>query len=159
MKCILQRVRQASVSVEGQVLSEIGQGLLVFFGVEKTDTETQLDYFVKKILNLRIFSDTHGKMNLSIQDLQSQDIQGELLVVSQFTLASDCRKGNRPGFDNAKPPSEALALYDRFVQKLRVSSSVPVQTGQFGADMQIALINDGPVTFILDDNNDPKATV
>lgn len=146
MKSVLQRVSQASVTVEGAVVGEIGRGLLILFGVEKTDTAEQLDYHVKKILNLRIFEDEAGKMNRSVQD-----IGGGVLVVSQFTLAGDCKKGNRPGFDHAKPPAEAEALYEELVRRLRTEAGgTSIQTGQFRAMMQVALVNDGPVTFILE---------
>ncbi len=145
MKIVLQRVSQASVTVEGQIVGQIGPGLLVLFGVEKEDTESQLDYFVGKLLKLRVFYDEQGKMNRSVQD-----INGGLLIVSQFTLAGECRKGNRPGFDNAKAPDEAKRLYNRFVEKLREASTLTIETGLFGAHMDVALINDGPVTFILE---------
>jgi D-tyrosyl-tRNA(Tyr) deacylase len=145
MKSILQRVSQASVTVDGQVIGEIGRGVLVLFGVEKSDDEAKLDYHIKKLLNLRIFADEADKMNLSVTD-----IRGELLIVSQFTLAGDCRKGNRPGFDNAMPPAEAERMYNRYVERLRAESGLKVATGAFGAMMQVALINDGPVTFLLE---------
>jgi D-tyrosyl-tRNA(Tyr) deacylase len=145
MKSVLQRVSQASVTVDQQVIGQIGQGLLVLFGVEKADDEGKLDYHIGKLLRLRIFADENGKMNRSIQD-----ISGELLIVSQFTLAGDCRKGNRPGFDNAMPPTEAERMYQRFVARLREESGLKVETGSFGAMMQVSLINDGPVTFLLE---------
>ncbi len=145
MKSVLQRVSQASVTIENQVIGQIGRGMLVLFGVEKDDDEAKLDYHVGKLLRLRIFADQNDRMNLSVQD-----IQGELLIVSQFTLAADCRKGNRPGFDNAKPPKEAEQLYNLFVEKLRQESGLKVGTGSFGAMMQVALVNDGPVTFLLE---------
>jgi D-tyrosyl-tRNA(Tyr) deacylase len=145
MKSVLQRVSQASVTVDNQVIGQIGQGLLVLFGVEKADDEDKLDYHIGKLLRLRIFADEHGKMNRSIQD-----IRGELLIVSQFTLAGDCRKGNRPGFDNAMPPAEAEQMYQQFVARLRQESGLKVETGSFGAMMQMALVNDGPVTFLLE---------
>lgn len=145
MKSVLQRVNQAGVSVNGQVIAKINRGILVLFGVEKDDTEDKLDYHIGKLLRLRIFPDQNDKMNLSIQD-----IQGDLLIVSQFTLAADCRKGNRPGFDNAKPPQEAEHLYNRFVDRLRQESGLTVQIGSFGANMQVSLTNDGPVTFLLE---------
>lgn len=145
MKAVLQRVRNASVTVDGKIVGQIGPGILVLFGVEKADTADKLDYQVKKLINLRIFEDEAGKMNRSIQD-----IQGGILVVSQFTLAGDCRKGNRPGFDNAMAPAEANAMYEAYVSKIRAESGLTVETGVFGSMMDVALINDGPVTFILE---------
>lgn len=145
MKTVIQRVSQASVTVDHQTIGQIGQGLLVLFGVEKDDDDAKLDYHLGKLLKLRIFADENGKMNRSIQD-----IQGELLIVSQFTLAGDCRKGNRPGFDNAKAPAEAERMYNLLVEKLQQQSGLKVETGSFGAMMQVALINDGPVTFLLE---------
>lgn len=145
MKCVIQRVSQASVTVNQAIVGQIDRRLLVLFGVEKDDEASKLDYHVGKLLKLRIFPDEQGKMNRSVQD-----IHGGILVVSQFTLAGDCRKGNRPGFDNAKAPKEAEQLYLQLVQKLRQSSNVTVETGVFGADMQVSLVNDGPVTFILE---------
>lgn len=145
MKSVIQRVTQASVTVDNQVIGQIGRGILVLFGVEKSDDESQLDYHIGKLLRLRIFADENGKMNRSIQD-----IGGELLIVSQFTLAGDCRKGNRPGFDNAMPPAEAEQMYNRFVDRLRLESGLTVETGAFGAMMQVSLVNDGPVTFLLE---------
>jgi D-tyrosyl-tRNA(Tyr) deacylase len=145
MKSVLQRVSQASVTVDGVTVGQIGPGILVLFGVEKNDTEDKLDYHLGKLLRLRIFPDDAGKMNRSVQD-----IGGGLLIVSQFTLAGDCRKGNRPGFDNAMPPAEAERMYNLFVQRLRDESGLVVQTGVFGAMMQVSLVNDGPVTFLLE---------
>jgi D-tyrosyl-tRNA(Tyr) deacylase len=145
MKTVLQRVSQASVTVDGQVIGQIGPGILVLLGVEKNDDDAKLDYHLGKLLRLRIFADENDKMHRSIQD-----IGGELLIVSQFTLAGDCKKGNRPGFDNAKAPVEAERMYNLFVEKLRQESGLKVETGSFGAMMQVALINDGPVTFLLE---------
>ncbi|MBX2860620.1 MAG: D-tyrosyl-tRNA(Tyr) deacylase [Vampirovibrio sp.] len=145
MKAVLQRVSRAKVTVDDKITGEIGPGLLVLFGVEKTDSPDQLDYFVKKLLNLRIFADEAGKMNRSVKD-----INGGILVVSQFTLAGDCRKGNRPGFDNAMPPTAARHLYQSLVERLQSSSGLKIQTGEFGAMMQVDLVNDGPVTFLLE---------
>jgi D-tyrosyl-tRNA(Tyr) deacylase len=145
MKSVLQRVSQASVTVDHQIIGQINQGLLVLFGVEKADDDGKLDYHIGKLMRLRIFADENGKMNRSIQD-----IGGGLLIVSQFTLAGDCRKGNRPGFDNAMMAAEAEQLYNRFVSRLRQESGLAVQTGAFGAMMQVSLVNDGPVTFLLE---------
>ncbi len=145
MKSVLQRVSQASVAVDDQIIGQIRRGILVLFGVEKNDDDSKLDYHISKLLKLRIFPDDADKMNLSVQD-----IQGDLLIVSQFTLAGDCRKGTRPGFDNAMPPAEAERIYNRFVERLRAESNLKIETGAFGAMMQVSLINDGPVTFLLE---------
>lgn len=131
--------------MDGQVIGRIGAGVLVLFGVEKGDDEAKLDYHVGKLLKLRLFADEAGKMNRSVQD-----IGGGLLLVSQFTLAGDCRKGTRPSFDGAMPPAEAELLYNRYVARLRAESGLTVETGAFGAMMQVALVNDGPVTFLLE---------
>ena len=144
MKIVLQRVAQASVRVGGKDIAAISRGLLVLFGAEKNDTEEKVIFLAEKILNLRIFSDEKGKMNLSCLD-----ISGEVLVVSQFTLAGDCSKGRRPGFDNAAPPDEARSLYQNFIHQVS-RSGLKVASGEFGADMQVELINDGPVTFTLE---------
>lgn len=144
MKALLQRVAKAGVDVEGQTIGQINKGILVFLAVEKGDEEKDLDYIVRKITNLRIFYDENGKINLS-----TKDIAGEVLVVSQFTLAADCRKGNRPSFDCAEEPSRAEAMYRRVVEKLKITG-LSVSHGEFAADMQVSLINDGPVTFMLD---------
>ena len=144
MKIVLQRVAKASVRVGGEDIATISRGLLVLFGAEKNDDETKVIFLAEKILNLRIFSDEKGKMNLSCLD-----ISGEVLVVSQFTLAGDCSKGRRPGFDNAAPPNEAKSLYENFIHQIS-KSGLNVNTGEFGADMQVELINDGPVTFTLE---------
>ena len=143
MKALLQRVREASVTVDGQVIGHIGAGLLVLLCAERGDTELQADRMLAKLLKLRIFSDAAGKMNLSVQDTG-----GALLVVSQFTLAADTSTGNRPGFSGAAPPEEGKRLVDYFVAQARAVQG-DVQTGRFGADMQVALVNDGPVTIAL----------
>lgn len=144
MKLVLQRVQRASVSVEGKIIADISKGLLVLFGAEKQDDSDKVQFLADKVLNLRVFPDAQGKMNLSCID-----IAGEVLVVSQFTLLGDCTKGRRPGFEKAAPPQEAEFFYTQFVEKVS-QSGVKVATGQFGADMQVELINDGPVTFILE---------
>ena len=144
MKAVIQRVTSASVVVEGETVGEIGRGILVLLGVEKGDDEAKADWLAEKICNLRIFSDEAGKMNLSVQE-----IGGALLVVSQFTLAGNCAKGKRPSFDTAAPPDEGKRLYGYFVEAAK-RLGVPVATGIFQADMQVSLVNDGPVTFILE---------
>ncbi len=146
MKIIIQRVKKAQVSIEGQVYGQIQQGLLLLVGVGPEDQQEDMDYAVRKLVNMRIFSDDEGKMNLSVKD-----IQGEILSISQFTLFADTKKGNRPAFTGAAKPDMAEAFYQDFNQKL--AQEVTVQTGIFGADMQVELINDGPVTIILDTKN------
>ncbi|MFC5631610.1 MULTISPECIES: D-aminoacyl-tRNA deacylase [Streptococcus] len=143
MKIIIQRVSQASVSIEEEIVGEIGQGILLLVGIGPEDGQSDLDYAVRKILNIRIFSDENGKMNLSIQD-----IGGSILSISQFTLFADTKKGNRPAFTGAAKPEMASQFYDDFNAAL--GQVVPVARGRFGADMQVSLINDGPVTIILD---------
>lgn len=144
MKALIQRVSESSVSVDGQVVGSIGCGLLVLLGVEKHDDASTVSNMVKRVLSYRVFSDDAGKMNLSVQD-----IGGGVLVVSQFTLAADTKKGLRPGFSAAAPPDTAEQLYALFVEQVR-NSGVAVETGQFAADMKVQLINDGPVTFLLE---------
>ena len=144
MRIVLQRVLEARVEVEGQVTGAIGRGLLLLIAVGTGDAEKDADYLVNKTLGLRIFPDEEGKMNLSVQD-----VQGGVLVVSQFTLYGDLRKGRRPSFDRAAPPEVARALYAYFVRQLE-ASGVLVGTGVFQADMKVHLINDGPVTFMYD---------
>ncbi|PKM21654.1 MAG: D-tyrosyl-tRNA(Tyr) deacylase [Gammaproteobacteria bacterium HGW-Gammaproteobacteria-14] len=145
MKLLLQRVRQASVSVEGRVVGEIDQGLLVFAGIEKKDTQALAERLLERLLNYRVFADTAGKMNLSVRD-----IQGGVLLVSQFTLAADTRSGLRPGFSVAAEPALAEQLYQQMLAQLSKESDIVVASGVFAADMQVSLINDGPVTFLLE---------
>lgn len=144
MKALLQRVKQASVKVDEVVVGEIASGLLVFLGIEKTDTEEKCKKLLDKILMYRVFSDDCGKMNLNLTQ-----VSGELLVVSQFTLVADTNKGLRPSFSSAGLPEQSSLLYDRFINFAQ-ERGVSVKTGQFGADMQVSLINDGPVTFLLE---------
>lgn len=144
MRIVLQRVTSAQVAIEDQVVGKINQGYLVLFGAADSDGEDELDYYVHKISKLRVFSDDAGKMNLSIED-----IGGTILSVSQFTLYADTKKGNRPSFTKAGAPDHAKEIYERFNQKLR-QAGIPVETGEFGADMQVSLVNDGPVTIIFD---------
>lgn len=146
MKAVIQRVSSASVTVEGAVVGQIDRGILVLLGVEKGDSETQADWLAEKIAVLRIFEDQAGKMNLALAE-----VDGSILAVSQFTLAGNCDKGRRPSFDTAAPPDEGKRLYDYFVEALQ-RLGLAVQTGIFQADMQVALVNDGPVTFILERN-------
>jgi D-tyrosyl-tRNA(Tyr) deacylase len=144
MRTVLQRVKEASVVVEGKTTGKIGPGLLVFLGVGKGDENRDAEYLSGKVLNLRIFADEAGRMNRSVLDEN-----GALLVVSQFTLYGDCRKGRRPGFDQAADPALARQLYDYFVDLLR-GAGLAVETGIFQADMEVSLINDGPVTLLCD---------
>lgn len=143
MIALLQRVRHASVTVAGRCIGEIQQGLLILLGIEKNDTESDAEHLVQRFVGYRIFSDPDGKMNLSVQE-----IQGGILLVPQFTLASDTRKGRRPSFSSAAPPEQGEALFDYAVRLTRQQHQ-DVQTGKFGADMQVLLQNDGPVTFYL----------
>ena len=144
MKIVLQRLSRASVTVKGEVIASTSKGLLILFGAEKNDYVDKVQFLAEKTLNLRVFPDEKGKMNLSCLD-----IGGEVLVVSQFTLAGDCTKGRRPGFDNAASPEAAERLYQKFIEQV-LESGLRVATGEFGADMQVELINDGPVTFTLE---------
>lgn len=144
MRAVIQRVTEASVSVAGSEVGRIKKGLLILLGVEKSDTEDDLHYLYEKIVNLRIFEDEASKMNLSLQE-----VSGELLVVSQFTLYGDCRKGRRPSFDDAAPAELAKSMYESFIE-LSKRSGYNVQTGKFQSHMSVQLINDGPVTILLD---------
>lgn len=145
MKAVIQRVKNSNVVIEGEEYSSISAGFLILLGVEQGDTKGDADKLVKKIPVLRVFEDENGKMNLSCLD-----IDGEILVVSQFTLCADCSHGRRPSFTNSAPPDIANELYEYFVEKLRKSGVKKVCTGKFGADMKVSLLNDGPVTIILD---------
>lgn len=144
MKAVIQRVRKCSVEVDGKITGKIGHGIFVLLGVDTMDCETDADYLSEKITNLRIFEDENGKMNRSLLD-----IGGEILVVSQFTLLGDCRKGRRPSFIKAAPPEKANTLYEYFIESLRAKKLEP-QTGVFQAMMDVSLVNSGPVTFTLE---------
>lgn len=144
MKGLIQRVKRASVTIDGELYSKIGHGILVLLGVEKGDSEENAEKLADKISKLRIFEDENEKMNLSVQD-----INGEILVVSQFTLAGDCKKGTRPSFDKAELPQRANELYEYFTELIK-QKNIPTKTGVFGAMMEVELINDGPVTFMIE---------
>jgi D-tyrosyl-tRNA(Tyr) deacylase len=144
MKVIIQRVSESHVKVDGNIVGEIGKGLMLLVGIDENDTETDADWLVQKILNLRIFGDEDGKLNLSVQD-----IKGEILCISQFTLIADYKKGNRPSFIKAAKPDKAIPLFDYFKQEIS-KSGLKTESGIFGADMKVSLINDGPVTIVMD---------
>ena len=144
MKLVIQRVKNAKVDVEGKTVGKIEKGFLVLLGVTHTDTKEIADYLVKKLCNLRVFEDENGKMNLGLKD-----VGGELLIVSQFTLYADCSQGNRPSFINAAKPDVANELYEYFCEKCK-EQNIKVEKGIFGADMKVSLLNDGPVTIILE---------
>lgn len=144
MRLVIQRVKNAKVDIDGKTVSSIGKGLLVLLGVTHEDTKETVDYLVKKLCKLRVFEDENGKMNLSIKE-----VEGKLLIVSQFTLYADCSRGNRPSFVNAAKPDFANELYEYFCEKCK-EEQIEVQKGIFGADMKVSLLNDGPVTIILE---------
>lgn len=144
MRVVVQRVKSASVTIDGNVHSKINSGFLVLLGITSTDTKQDVDYLVKKVVNLRVFSDENDKMNLSLKS-----VNGELLIISQFTLYGDCKDGNRPSFIEAAKPDIAVPLYEYFIDECKKQISV-VETGIFGADMKVELLNDGPVTIIID---------
>lgn len=148
MRVIIQRVSSASVSIDNKIHNAIGNGLLVLVGFEESDSSDDIQWISKKIVDLRIFSDLEGKMNLSVKE-----IQGELLVVSQFTLFASTKKGNRPSFIRSAKPDIAIPLYESFLTELVLLHSTPIKTGVFGADMHVSLVNDGPVTISIDSKN------
>lgn len=148
MRVVIQRVKEASVTIDAQIKSAITEGLLILVGVEDVDTEEDIKWLAAKIVNLRIFGDENGLMNRSVVD-----IKGEMLVVSQFTLHASTKKGNRPSFLKAAKPDFAVPMYERFVEELVRISGLKVSTGEFGADMKVALLNDGPVTIWIDSKN------
>lgn len=145
MRTVIQRVSQASVTIAGQVTGAVGPGLLVLLGVEEADTAEDIEWLSGKIVHLRVFNDEQGLMNRSVQD-----VQGGILVISQFTLLASIKKGNRPSWSRAARPEVAIPRYEAFVRRLAMDLGRPVQTGEFGADMKVALVNDGPVTIVID---------
>lgn len=148
MRAVVQRVKSSSVEVDGEIIGSIGKGINLLVGINKEDTKEDIEYIVRKVLGMRIFEDDNGKMNYSLQD-----IQGELLVISQFTLYGDCRKGRRPDFMQALGGNEAIELYNELVKAFK--EHIPnLQTGKFGADMKVDIINDGPVTLLLESKKD-----
>lgn len=147
MRAVIQRVSEARVDIEGEMEGEIGPGLLVLLGIEEEDGQEDVDYLVRKVSKMRIFEDDEGKMNLSVQD-----IDGAVLSISQFTLHADTKKGNRPSFIEAAKPEVSEPLYEKFNEGLK-DTGLPVETGEFGADMQVHLVNDGPVTILVDSKN------
>ena len=148
MKVVIQRVSKAKVEINDSIICKIKQGFLILLGIESSDSQEDVNWLVRKISNLRVFSDDELKMNLSIKD-----VKGEIIVVSQFTLHAKTKKGNRPSYINAANPEHAKPLYDEFISKLKNESGVDVKSGIFGANMQLAIVNDGPVTIIIDSKN------
>ena len=148
MKAVLQRVSSASVTISEKIVAQIDSGLLVLVGIEDADTQEDIYWICQKIVNLRIFADENNVMNLSVKD-----IQGDIIVVSQFTLHANTKKGNRPSYIKASKPEIAIPLYENFVQQLELELGKKIQTGKFGADMKVGLVNDGPVTIIIDSKN------
>ncbi|MCB0593525.1 MAG: D-tyrosyl-tRNA(Tyr) deacylase [Lewinellaceae bacterium] len=148
MRIVIQRVSEASVTVNEKTVGEIGPGLLVFLGIEDEDTNEDIEWLCQKVAKMRIFNDEEGKMNLSVKD-----VGGELLVVSQFTLHASVKKGNRPSFIRAARPEFAIPMYEKFIKLLEITAGRDVQTGEFGAEMKVRLLNDGPVTITIDSKN------
>ena len=148
MRVVLQRVSEASVTIDQKIKGKIGLGILILLGIEEEDSNQDIEWLIQKITQLRIFSDENGKMNLSIQEKK-----GEFLVISQFTLHASTKKGNRPSYIKAARPETAIPLYERFIMELKAVSALKVEEGIFGADMKVSLINDGPVTILIDSKN------
>jgi len=148
MIAVIQRVSTASVTIEGKVKSSINKGLLVLVGIEDADTQEDIDWLANKVVNLRIFNDSEGVMNVSVKD-----DGGDIIAVSQFTLHASTRKGNRPSYSKASKPDVAIPLYEKFVKALELNLEKPIRTGEFGADMKVSLLNDGPVTIVIDTKN------
>jgi D-tyrosyl-tRNA(Tyr) deacylase len=148
VKAVIQRVTQASVVIEAKKVSAIDTGLLVLLGIEDTDNQDDIEWLATKITNLRIFGDSNGVMNLSVKE-----VGGDIIVVSQFTLHASTKKGNRPSYIKAAKPDVAIPLYENFIKQMEASLGKPIQTGEFGADMKVFLLNDGPVTIIIDTKN------
>ena len=148
MKVVIQRVLSASVSIENKIVAQIQSGLLVLVGIEDADSQDDIDWLVAKIINLRIFADANDIMNLSLKDTD-----GDVIVVSQFTLHASTKKGNRPSYIKASKPEIAIPVYEKFIQKMHLELQKSIQTGIFGADMKVSLVNDGPVTIVIDSKN------
>jgi D-tyrosyl-tRNA(Tyr) deacylase len=148
MRLVIQRVKEASVKVEGAIIGAIQNGLMILVGIEDADSQEDIEWLAAKVSNLRIFDDADGVMNLSIKE-----VQGDILLISQFTLHASTKKGNRPSYINASKPPIAVPLYEAMIQQLENELGKPIQTGKFGADMQVSLLNNGPVTIIMDSKN------
>lgn len=148
MKAVTQRVSQSTVTIDGEIVASIQKGLLILVGIEEADSKEDIEWLSSKIVNLRIFDDENGVMNLSVKD-----VNGDIIVVSQFTLHASTKKGNRPSYIKAAKPEIAIPLYNQFVQQVEKDLAKKVQTGQFGADMKVSLLNDGPVTILIDTKN------
>ncbi len=148
MRVVIQRVSRASVMIDGNIHSKIGDGLLVLLGIEDADTKEDIEWLCGKIVNLRIFNDENGVMNVSVKEMN-----GDILLVSQFTLHASTKKGNRPSYIKASKPDIAIPLYEKMIEQLSMDLGKPVQTGEFGADMKVELLNDGPVTIVIDTKN------
>lgn len=148
MITVIQRVSESSVKIEGKIKAQIGVGLMVLFGIEEADSQEDIDWLSKKILNLRIFPDENGVMNRSVLE-----VRGEILLISQFTLHASIKKGNRPSYIKAAKPDFAIPMYEKMIQALETELGKPIGTGEFGADMKVSLVNDGPVTIIIDSKN------